>query len=528
MLVFIRMTSRVQSALGLVILLSISAWIAYNNSDLPEFGANHDDSIYFVSAKSLAEGHGYHIPSLVEDPFQTKYGPLFPIYMSLAWRIQPAFPANLRIATLLTWITIPVFLFLSMQLYRQWGFKGARLWILLFLLAINPYIIHFGINIFSEMFFTCLLLGAMLCLNRSGVKWVILAGVIGGFAYLARSAGVALLVSAPLVMMWRKERRSAMLFAVSMAPFFIGWTLWTRAHQFAGADEILTYYTNYFGYARFAISPSDLPVLLWKNADGLLYAFGAMAMPEVTSVLIVKILTQVLGVAMIAGIVRLAKRGIAWHYAAFGAISSAILLVWYFPPNERFILPLAPLLLAGFVTEMENLLGLLRSSVRHKDFSQRFVAYGFGGVLAAVLIGAVALQFFTLFSVMPDAARQKRETALEDRAAYRWMVEHLPQNAAFIAFNDPVLYLNTGHAAFSVIFPPKFWYRDDRAGMVAFYAQLADFARAHGAAYLYSTSQDLDREVGGEDKEAVMKAITTNPALIPIEHLKGGTIYQIR
>lgn len=528
MLVFVRMTSRLQSALGLVILLSVSAWIAYNNSDLPEFGANHDDSIYFVSAKSLAEGQGYRIPSLAENPFQTKYGPLFPIYMSLAWRIQPAFPANLRIAAWLGWLTIPAFLFLSLRLYRQWGLKGVRLWILLFLLAINPYIIHFGINIFSEMFFTCLLLGAMLSLNQPGVKWVIIAGMLGGLAYLARSAGLALLISAPLIMIWRRERRSAAIFALSMSPFVAGWTLWTRAHQFPGADEILTYYTNYFSYARYAISLSDLPVLLWKNADALLYAFGAMAMPEVTSVLIVKILTQVLGVAMIAGIVRMATRGIAPQYTGFAVISSAILLVWYFPPNERFILPLAPLLLAGFVKEMENLLGLLRSSVRHKDRSQRLVAFGFGAFLAAVLIAAVALQFFTLFSVMPEAARRQREMAIEDRAAYGWMVEHLPKNATFVAFNDPVLYLHTGRTALSVIFPPKYWYREDRPGMVAFYAKLADFARAHGAGYVYSTSDDLNREIGGEDKEAVMKAITTNPALIPLAHTKTGTIYQIR
>ncbi len=529
MLTFIRMTSSLQTAFGLVILLSVSAWIARSNSDLPEFGVNHDDGIYYVSAKSIAESHGYRIPSLTEDPYQTKYGPLFPVYMSLAWIIQPAFPANLRIAAWLGWLTIPAFVLLSMCLFRSWGLAGVRLWILLALLAVNPYVIHFGISVFSEMFFTCMILGGILCLQKSGSKWVIAAGVLGGFAYLTRSAGLALLISGLLVMICRRERRRAILFAVSMAPFVGGWTLWTRAHQLAGADEILLYYTNYLSYVRYAISPSDLPVVLWKNADGLLYAMGAMALPEVTSALTMKILTEVLGVAMISGIVHLVRRrGETWQYAAFGAVSAAMLLVWYFPPNERFVLPLVPLLLAGLLTEMEHLAGLLRSGMRHQDWSQRIVASGFGIVLAAVLMGAVAVQLFTLFSVMPTASGHQREIATEKRAAYRWIAENLPQNASFVAYEDPVFYLQTGHTAMTLTLPPKYWYREDRAGMVAFYSRLADFARAHGAGYVYFTSEDLGREIGGEDKEAVMKAIATNPNLTVIERTPNGTIYQVR
>ncbi len=528
MVTFIRMTSRLQSAFGLVILITLSAWIALNNSDLPEFGANHDDGIYFASAKSLAEGQGYRIPSLVEDPYQTKYGPLFPLYMSLAWRIQPSFPANLRVAAWLGWLTIPVFLALSLLLYQSWGIKGVRLWILLVLLAVNPYVIHFGISIFSEMFFTCLILGALLCLTRSGVKWAIWAGVLGGLAYLTRSAGLALLISAPIVLLWRGERRRAMWLAGSMLPFVIGWTVWTRGHQFKGADEILLYYTNYFGYARQAISLSDLPVVLWKNADGLLYAMGAMALPEITSALLVKILTQVLGIAMIAGIVRMAHRGVGWHYAAFGVISSGMLLVWYFPPNERFILPLIPFLLAGLLTEMDHLQGMLRGALTHKDWSQRIVAAGFGVVLAIVLLGAVALQFYTVLSLMPDAAHQRRQLAAENRVAYQWIAENIPRDAAFIAYEDPRFYLETGHPAMTLNLPPKFWYRGDRAGMVAFYSQIAEFARAHGIGYVYFTSEDLGREMAGEDKDAVLKAIATNPELTAIEHTKIGTIYKIR
>jgi hypothetical protein len=50
-------------------------WIAFR---VPAVGINHDDGIYLVTAKALAEGEGYRIISLPMDPPQTKYPILFP------------------------------------------------------------------------------------------------------------------------------------------------------------------------------------------------------------------------------------------------------------------------------------------------------------------------------------------------------------------------------------------------------------------------------------------------------------------
>ena len=72
-----------------------SAWIAWHFRAMPQMGAYHDDAVYLESAKSLAEGHDYRIPSLPDAPYQTKYPPVFPFLMSLIWRIDPQFPGNL-------------------------------------------------------------------------------------------------------------------------------------------------------------------------------------------------------------------------------------------------------------------------------------------------------------------------------------------------------------------------------------------------------------------------------------------------
>ena len=80
---------------------------------MPQFGETHDDSLYYVAAKGLASGAGYRILNLPTEPFQTKYPPGYPFFLSLAWRLQPAFPANLKLAMLLNWLVFPAFFALS-------------------------------------------------------------------------------------------------------------------------------------------------------------------------------------------------------------------------------------------------------------------------------------------------------------------------------------------------------------------------------------------------------------------------------
>src|SRR5581483_6807455 len=97
---------------------------------------------------------------------------------------------------------------------------------------------------------------------------------------------------------------------------------------------------------------SNLGIVLWKNVDQVLYGMGSLAMPKVFELLPLKILTQVIAIAMISGVVRLARRGVMLQYAAFALVSIGMLLVWHFPPTERFVLPLLPLLIAGLVEEL--------------------------------------------------------------------------------------------------------------------------------------------------------------------------------
>src|SRR5437762_561847 len=101
--------------------LAPSAYLAWTFRSMPHLGYYHDDSIYWVSAESLAQGHGYRIASLPGEPYQTKYPPLYSSLLAVVWKLTPAFPSNLAAATLFAWLLLPIYLGMLWLVLRQYG-----------------------------------------------------------------------------------------------------------------------------------------------------------------------------------------------------------------------------------------------------------------------------------------------------------------------------------------------------------------------------------------------------------------------
>jgi hypothetical protein len=412
--------------------------------------------------------------------------------------------------------------------YKTSGLSDARSGLLVCLLGLSPYLILFGCTMFSEVFFTCWLLLTLLVARREGLRMAVLAGVLAGAAYLTRTAGIALLVSVPAWMVWKREWRRAAGFAAGMLPAIIGWTLWTRMHLPHAADQTLTYYTDYIHYQFLNVGLDNFAVVLWKNFDQILYGMGSMVLPKVLDILPVKILTQVIGVAMISGVVRMARRGIAVDYALFSLVSVGILLVWHFPPNERFVLPLYPLLLAGLVAEIEHLWGMLKAGFGHRDFGQRAVAGALAGVVVIVFGAALALQAYMTFAALPELAEQKAAKLRDLRVTYAWIGANLPPSTEILSYDDPLMYLYADRRGNYLPLLPRWWYGEDHTSIVGAYRNVAAYCRSRGLTYFYFTTEDLQREAGDEDRQEIERSVRQNPELTPIFSAGIGTLFKVR
>ncbi len=204
-----------------------------------------------------------------------------------------------------------------------------------------------------------------------------------------------------------------------------------------------------------------------------------------------------------------------------------MLVIWHFPPNERFVLPLVPLAFAGLLTEMEHFVGMARAGMRHRDASQRVAAAVMLAFAALVFVGAFALQTYVGGVFLDQSQRDQRIRNIDHRGAYAWIRANLPPDAAVVAYNDPVLYLYTGRRSISRPLPPYIWYTEDHARAVEMYRDLASYARDHGASYVYYSTADLRRDMSDEEAAPIEEAVRDNPALSVIYHGGIGTIYRV-
>src|SRR5580692_6877732 len=220
------------TALGVFVLaLGPSAYLAWTLRAMPHLGFYHDDSIYWVSAKSLAEGHEYRIASLPGQPYQTKYPPLYPALLSGIWKIDPNFPSNLPLATLFAWLLLPIYLATVWAFLRQYGFGWREQCLLVLVAGLSPVSATFSFSLMPELLFTALSVGSVLLAERSlsddSPRWLpVLAAVCGALAYLAKSSAGPLLLTVPICFLWRRQFVKAAMFFAAMAPAVAGWQWW--------------------------------------------------------------------------------------------------------------------------------------------------------------------------------------------------------------------------------------------------------------------------------------------------------------
>jgi hypothetical protein len=494
----------------LVCALLPSAWLAWRFRAMPQLGAYHDDAVYLVSAKALASHSGYRILSLPEQPFQTKYPPVFPYLLSIVWRLDAHFPENLPKVTALCWSLLPLYVFLVFRFLRQWGLSQREAGGICALTALSPHVVLSGLMTMSELAFGVLLMATLLLLERSmtepGTAMVALAGMAGGFAFLTRTQGIALLLSASAVLLWRKRWLHAAVFSLLFGVFAAAWLLWTHAHAYTGTDPVTIYYVDYARFYLASVHASDIPQFVQTNLDSmatatarLLFATSGLDLPS-------RMFAWVIAIAAASGIRRMVARSGQVHFAMFSVASFLMFVPWNWPPNERYLLPLWPVIATGFYLELRHFFDLCRMNLAGNLPHRVFAG-------ALILLGALvcaAIPYRNIRGVLldlPDVLEDYRGISQARQPGYSWIRENSPADAQVLTYDDPLMYLYTGRSGYAM--PILHWitYAGTPERSDAYFKTSADFMQEHQLGYALVTAGDFRRDLQGDGRRAMIAAL---------------------
>ena len=513
-----------------MLLLAPSAWFAWQNRHMPQFGQSHDDAIYYIAAKSLTDGQGYRIASLPDTPYETKYPPLLPWLLSIAWIVQPRFPENLAIATAIQWAMIPPFLWLCEAWFRRMGFSPVWRYSAVAVLAVQPYTVLFGAGIFTEILYAGILLGSLLACDQArksadGVRWAALAGALAGVGYLARSAGVVAIISLPAVFLLWKKRREALAFFAGMVPMVAGWMSWVHLHQSPSTTLVALYNTDYLGFQLLNVHWNDLGVVVWTNLAHLLYQMGTLVFPLESDSFLMPLIRDTIGVAILWRLFCRRRDAALQPYLFFAVLTVVELLVWHFPPNLRLMYPLVPLFAAGLMWEGEHLVRMIRQAATQKDRSQRVAAWAIASVVAAAVLWGIWTQSYMTFRLLPTTSSNNHSIQTEHEEAYRWIAQHVDAKFNVLAAN-PALYLYTGRHTAGIGVMPIDWYRHNHTRMLATFRGISDYASANNLEYIYMHESDYYALIADAADDA-RRAVESGADVHLVFHGSHGAVFRV-
>ncbi|MFN7934798.1 MAG: glycosyltransferase family 39 protein [Bryobacteraceae bacterium] len=411
--------------------LAIAYSIAFR---APAVGAFHDDGVYIVTAKALAEGKGYRIISLPSEIPQTKYPALFPILLAAVWKWNPNFPENVPLLKLIPLLSTLLWLGLSYRLLREEDLPApVAAWICC-LTAASTWVVYLGTMVLSEAPFAALTTASLLAFRRAerraSTRLLTVSAICAALAFHTRTLGLAWILAGALYLALGRRWRQALLFAAVAAILAAPWIWWVASQpQPAGAVDAYYSKENYQGWnilSNFTLSEKF--TILLSNLTMLLFAPGLLAGIPAKGWLALGALA--VGTATVAGLWKQRSGVFTLLFLVYGGIVCA----WAWIPS-RFVVPFLPLILWHAWHSLENHPRVRRS------------AMALITITAAISL-TVGLEA-TLRLGYPPLPTPAANTDGWDRqeALLREIRRQTPPNAILLGNLDPLYYLYTGRKA---------------------------------------------------------------------------------
>jgi hypothetical protein len=439
------------------------------------FGLTEDDSIYFSSARALAEGRGYILPSVPGTPQATKYPILYPWLLSWVWRWSPAFPANLALATRLnilfgTAFAVSAFFFLrSMP-----GLSDTEALFLVATCVLHPLVLSQSANLMSDTLFSACAIGAISLAGQTGrcqpgTAAVASCGLLSGLSCLLRILGIPVAAALYFFVLLRRGWKKSVVFAVCAMPFLLG-LAWRSMHVAPDKAPVdvsscsLTwrmtwlYYTDYLGFWKLdSLHPHLIWHILKENAilsflqPSMYFLDPRLIRPFGLGLVLLVLVTA----GMTRGLVRHAHRW-GWQPVYFVLTLYMIpLLFWDYAIAERSLIPFLPLFAAALWTEGRDLMKRIRAALAKHGLRTEGIAAGFLCIAVLTLLVGIGYTFRQQILFFQNQSARRAELSEEKQEAYAWLRDNTPLNSRTLAYEDASLFLYSGRQALRpVIFAP--------------------------------------------------------------------------
>jgi hypothetical protein len=216
-------------------------------------------------------------------------------------------------------------------------------------------------------------------------------------------------------------------------------------------------------------------------------------------------------------------------YAGFAVFFALLLAVWNFPPTERLVLPIAPLWLAGLLTEMKHLAANIAAVFGKPDRGQKFAGALVAVVLSSAFLYCGARQSQLISAGLPKFFQDHVERLQQSEPAMAWIRQNLPSGATFLCENDPLLFLRTGRRGAGLVFLPTIhWYRNDQDARTAGFASAARFATERNLGYFLLNDWDYSRDMPSGQHAKLIRTLKQEPRFELLFRDGPTSVYRLR
>lgn len=315
-------------------------------------GIWHDDGVYVLLGKSLAQGDGLRYVGVAGEPLAPKFPPLFPLLLAGVWLLVPEISDNsLLLGGVNLLVLAAAATLLAAYIRKGLGQPGLLALAAAGLACLSPELWRVAFVPLSEPLFLVTLILALWAGARmeartgwAGVAFFLLAA---GAAAYTRSVGVALFPAAALVLFFRGRRGPALGILAGGLALLLPWLLWSsRAVETIPEPlrDILGPYGQWW-IREVARDPVSYGPFLLANLKSLLVRSLVLLLPGVTGSLLWLGLLLLPFLAL--GLWEMARR--TPFLPVTLAVSVGVLLLWPFG-DIRLLVPFAPfLVLAVFL-----------------------------------------------------------------------------------------------------------------------------------------------------------------------------------